>query len=172
MFDDAIVRLAVRTYVLSIPLLFKEPEVTPLVYENKVHFLEGGQVTLYMRTAGTALALGAMSYNGPSVQHLFAGRLPPGLAHLPGQVDAAMRSNGAAVGQEFLWLSEVLPPAAMGNWGPYNAEGTPFRQQIIAQCRMIQQTYPAMLQMIAAQMQLAQPQIEQAIYSLVRQLNI
>jgi hypothetical protein len=37
---------------------------------------------------------------------------------------------------------------------------------------MIQQTYPAMLEMIAAQMQLAQPLIEQEIYTLVCQLNI
>lgn len=56
--------------------------------------------------------------------------------------------------------------------GPYNAEGTPLRQQLFAHCRMIQQTYPAMLEMIAAQMQLAQPLIEQEIYTLVCQLNI
>jgi hypothetical protein len=135
MFDDGLVRLAVRAYVLSIPLLLKEDDLIPLMSANKAYFLEGGKAIQYMQAAGAALAQGALAYNGPSVQQLF-GVMPPGLAHLPGQVDARMRSNGVAIGQEFLWLSQVLPPAAMGDYGPYKTTGTSLRQQEIAQAQM------------------------------------
>ena len=171
MFDDTIVRLAVRAYVLSIPMLLKENDLIPLISKNQVAFLAGGWATIFMQKAGTALLQGAAAYHGPSAQQLF-GVMPRGLEHLPAKVDASMQSNGVAVGEEFLWLSKVLPSAATGNWEPYKAEGTAPRQQMIAWARMVQQMNPTLFQIVVAKAQQAEPLIEQAIYSLVRQLNI
>jgi hypothetical protein len=98
--------------------------------------------------------------------------MPGGLAHLPGQVDAEMRSQGIALGTEFLWLSQVLPAAAMGDYGPYKTTATPFRRQLIAYVQMMSNLNPALVQMFVGQMQLQHPLIEQAIYNLVCQLNI
>lgn len=58
MFNDAIVRLAVRAYVLSIPMLFKEDDLIPLMAANQAYFLEGGIAIQYMQTAGAALCKG------------------------------------------------------------------------------------------------------------------
>lgn len=171
MFDDAVVHLAVRAYVLSIPLLLKEDDLIPLMAANQAQFLEGGMAIQYMQAAGAALAQGALAYHGPSVQHLF-GVMPPGLQHLPGQLAAKMQSNGVAIGQEFLWLSQVLPPAAVGDYGPYKTTGTSLRQQEIAQAQMIRLMNPTMFQMAVGALQQGQPQMEQAIYNLVCQLNI
>jgi hypothetical protein len=34
------------------------------------------------------------------------------------------------MGQELQWLAQVLPPAAEGDWGPYENTGTPMRNQV------------------------------------------
>jgi hypothetical protein len=171
-FDDAIVRLAVRAYVLSIPFLGNENALIPLIAANRADFVEGGKAIEFMRAAGTALAQRAAAYNGPSAQQIFGGFMPAGLAHLPGQVDAAMGSEGTAVGNEFLWLAQVLPAAATGDYGPYQNTATPMRRQIIAYIQMISQMNPALVQMIVSAMQTQQSVIEAAIYNLVCQLGI
>ena len=170
-FDDAVVRLAVHAYVISIPLLFKENELVPLIAANNAYFVEGGPVIQYFQQAGTALFLGGAAYQGPPVWQNYL-NMPPDVVRIAQQVDNTMRTNGIQVGQEFLWLAQVLPAAASGNWAPYQQEGTPARQQGIAQAQMIQQFNPFILQMMANSMQMAQPQIEQAIYALVCQLNL
>jgi hypothetical protein len=175
-FDDASVRLVARAYALSMPLLFEENELIPLMAANKTDFLAGGRAIIYMQALGTALvqagvAAGAQINSDPSVSKKFGGLMPPGLESLPAQADAQMRSraNGLImVGQELLWLSQVLPPAANGDYNLYNTTATPFRQQLIAQVPTyrIYAQYPGGLAMIQQQELLA----ENTIYNLAIQV--
>ena len=89
------------------------------------YFTEGGQATRCMQSLGTTLVKKgvAMSsqFTGHPAMDRFAGRMPAGLEHLPGQVDSALHSYGAdsiAMDQEFLWLSKVLPPLPRGTPRP------------------------------------------------------
>ncbi len=172
-FDDAIIRLAVRAYILSIPIFFKENDLIPLMTANKAHFAEGGMVILYLKTAGSAMAQGAMAFHGTSsAQGLFGG-ISPDMQRLAAQADAQMRSQGVALGQDFLWLAQVLPPAAMGDYAPFQAQSqfSPLRQQMLVAVQMFKMA-PQMAQPIIAQMQQMLPIWEQEVYDNVARLDI
>jgi hypothetical protein len=113
-------------------------------------------------------------FSGHPAMDKFAGRMPQGLEHLPGQVDNALHSYGAdtiAVGQEFLWLSEVLPSAARGNYTPYNTTGTPARQTV-RQIWPYYETYcrvdPQPCQLMRATISEAAPVLEAQILRVAR----
>jgi hypothetical protein len=171
MTDDKIIHMAVRAYVLSIPILLKEGDLIPLISANRAWFVKGGKVIKYMQAAGTALTQGASAYTVTPIQHLFPA-MPPGLEHLPGEVDAGMRSDAAVIGQEFLWLAQVLPQGAMGDWGPYTNTGSVLRRQGIAYAQMVRMLSPDVFQATVNAMQQSQPLIELTIYNLVLQLKI
>jgi hypothetical protein len=171
-FDDAVARLAVHAYVLSIPLMDSGNDLIALIGANSPYFVEGGKVIQFLQAAGAALEQGALAYKGPPVQQMFLGLMPVGLSHLPGQVDAEMRSQGIAIGSEFLWLSQVLPPSMRGDYQPYQSTATSLRRHLIAYVQTISQLNPALVGMFVTQMRHQQPLIEQAVYNLVCQLNI
>jgi hypothetical protein len=171
-FDDAIIRLAVRAYILSVPMFFKENDLIPLMAANKAHFLEDGMVILYLKTAGSAMAQGALAFHGgKSAQGMFG--MNPDMQHMAGQADAQMKSQGIAVGQDFLWLAKVLPSAAMGNYAPFQARSqlSPLRQQMLIQVQMFKMN-PQMAQPMIAQMQQLMPTFEEELYGSVCQLDI
>ena|ERR1039458_2377417 len=177
-FDDAIIRLAVRAYILSMPIFFKEDDLIPLIAANKAHFVEGGMVILYLKTAGSAMAQGALAFHGESsAQGLFAkgmfGTHSPEIQAMAGHVDAQMRSQGVALGLDFLWLAKVLPSTAMGDYGPFQAQSqlSPFRQQALITIQMLKMD-PQMGQAMIAQMQQLMPTFEQELYGAVCQLDI
>lgn len=103
--------------------------------------------------------------------------MPEGLEDLPGQVDASMRSYGSdmfAMGQELLWLANVLPAAAQGNYTPYNTTGTDTRRmmhQVLPMYQMLCQMDPSSCQIMLGVFREMTPQIEQQIYFLARQLG-
>jgi hypothetical protein len=179
--DDTAARLVARAYVLSIPMFFKQNDLIPLLNDNKAYFVEGGKAIRCMEALGTALVQGGMAaadrFKGYPATERFGGSMPPGLEHLPGQVDSSLRSYGNdmfAMGQELLWLSQVLPPAAKGDYAPYNTTATPNRQRVV----QVLPIYQALCQMDAGMCQMMQnmmiqmePSVEQQIYTLSRQLG-
>ena len=180
-YDDATARLVARAYVLSIPLLFKENDLIPLMAENKAYFVEDGKAIRCMRALGNALIQHALvvgqQTGGRSATEIFGGSMPEGLEDLPGQVDASMRSynnDTFTMGQELLWLSQVLPSAAEGDYEPYNTTGTPARQlwaQVLPYMRMLFQMNPDLYQTMQNVMREMQPVMEQQIYDLARQFS-
>ncbi len=179
--DDTTARLVARAYVLSIPMFFKQNDLIPLLNENKAYFVEGGKAIRCMEALGTSLVQGGMAaanrFKGYSATERFGGSMPPGLEHLPGQVDSSLRSYGNdmfAMGQELLWLSQVLPPAVKGDYAPYNTTATPNRQmvaQVLPIYQMLCQMDPGMCQMMQSMMIQMEPSLEQQLYTLARQLG-
>ena len=117
--------LVAHAYVLSMPLLGRENELVPFMNSAPAWFAEGGQAIGCMNSVGAALVkkgvLTSNQFSGHPAMAKFGGRMPPGLASLPGQVDSALnsyRADNIAMGEEFLWLSRVLPAAAQGNFTP------------------------------------------------------
>jgi hypothetical protein len=93
-------------------------------------------------------------------------------AYCSAQADKGLRSYGSdsiSVGNELIWLSQVLPPAALGNTAPYNTTGTPTRQaarQYLPLLQMYCQSNPSFCQTIQAALLNAAPSMEDQIYAL------
>lgn len=179
--DETSSRLVARSYVLTMPLLGRDNEMVPLMQSNRSYFAPGGPAIQCMQSLGTALIRGGLNmsgeYSGSSATERFGGSMPPGLAHLPGEVDRSMGGYGSDIltmGQELLWLAQVLPSAAQGNYTPYNAGGTTNRQlafRVLPMYRMLCQMAPAICEMMFNMFNEISPQIEQQVYVLARQLG-
>lgn len=179
--DDLSSRLVAATYVLTMPLLGRDNEMIPLMQTYPQHFSPGGGAIRCMQRLGSALVQGGMAQNmefgGSSATESFGAMMPQGLEHLPGQVDNSMQSYGSdqfMMGQELLWLAEVLPAAAQGNYQPYNTPVTTSRQmayQVLPIYQMMCQMDPYPCQMMQAMLNDMAPEIEQQIYLLARQMG-
>ena len=166
--------LVAHAYVLSIPLLGRQDELVPFMNSAPALFTEGGRAIACMQSVGTTLVkkgvLMSNQFSGHPAMAKFGGRMPPGLASLPGQVDSALNSYGAdsvAMGQEFLWLSRVLPDAARGNPTMYNTTGTPARQMARQLWPYYERFDPGACQIIRATINEQAPVLETQIYNIV-----
>lgn len=174
--DDETAKLVSRAYVLSFPLLGQDSVLQELINANRIAFSEKGAATNCMRVLGSALINQSLAQhkndNPYAAQERFGGLMPEGLESLPGQVDASMRSAGLeffTMGQELLWLAEVLPIALEGNAGPYNAQGTQWRQTMLSkapQLSMLCMMDASACQLFAATMNSMAPIAEQQVYLL------
>ncbi len=179
--DEMSSRLVARTYVLTMPLLGRDNEMIPLMQSNRGYFTQGGGAIRCMQRLGTALVQGGLTrsreFSGPSATERFGGSMPEGLGHLPGQVDASMRSYGSdmfAMGQELLWLARVLPAAAQGDYTPYKTPGTTTRRmmyQVLPIYQMLCSMDPSICQMMLGMLREMAPQIEQQVYVFARRLG-
>lgn len=179
--DELSSQLVAKTYVLTMPLLGKDNKIIPLMEKYPGHFAQGGGAIRCMQSLGNALMRGALEqsreFSRPYATERFGGSMPEGLGHLPGQVDRSMISYGNdmfTMGQELLWLAEVLPYAAQGNYAPYNNPTTTNRQmaaQVLPIYQMMCQMDPSVCQMMVAMLEELSPQIEQQILFLARQLG-
>lgn len=179
--DDATSRLVAHAYVLSVPIFGKENELVPYMTSNPESFTENGKAIQCMQNLGSALINQAMAQNHPyedyTAREMFGGQMPEGLGDLPGQVDASMNSyanDTITMGGELLWLSHVLPPAAQGNYTPYNSTATPTRQVMLQSIQMyvfLCQMSPGLCQMMQDMFQQMEPQLEQTVYELARQVG-
>lgn len=179
--DEASSRLVAKAYVLTIPLLNRANELIPIMQSNQAHFSQGGSAIRCMQNLGAALVQGGLAQNnqfgGNTATERFGGQMPPGLAHLPGQVDNSMQSYGSdmfTMGQELRWLANVLPAAAQGNYVPYNTTGTQTRRtmnQVLPIYQMLCQMDPSICQMMLGMLGEMTPQVEQQIYLFARQLG-
>ena len=174
-------RLVAKSYVLTIPLLGRDNEMIPLMQSNRGYFTQEGGAIRCMQRLGAALVQGGLArsseFSGSSATELFGGSMPEGLGHLPGQVDASMRSYGSemfTMGQELIWLANVLPAAAQGDYTPYNTTGTDTRRmmyQVLPMYQMLCQMDPSICQMMLGMFREMAPQIEQQVYVFARQLG-
>ena len=91
------------------------------------------------------------------------------------QADEVARSvsSGAVdafvMGQELLWLAQVLPQGASGNWDPYLSTGTPTREQarqLLPVYRQLLVQDPAMVQIMDDMMAQFGPIVEEQIVTL------
>jgi hypothetical protein len=179
--DEETSRLVAKAYFLSAPLIGRENELIPLIQSNPDDFNEGGRAIRCMQSLGTALTQGGLEQSkqlsGPSATEQLGHLMPIGLEHLPGQVDASLRSYGSDMfnmGNELVWLSQVLPPAVQGNYTPYNTTGTSSRRmaaQALQNYRMLCQMNPGACRMMQAMFLEMEPMLEQEIYSYALQLG-
>ena len=177
--DEQTSRLVSRAYILSIPLLGRENDLISLMRSSPSSFGEDGRAIQCMRVLGSAMTRQGLAQAQPSdrdrASRMFGGSMPEGLEHLPGQVDQSLNSysNGPfEIGQELLWLAQVLPPAAQGDYAPYNTTGTFNRRmmrQVLPQFQLLCQMQPSACQMMMQMMSGQMPALENMIFNLARQ---
>jgi len=119
--DEVTSRLVAQAYVLSLPIIGRDNELIPLMKSNPGYFTEGGGAIRCMQSLGTALVQGGLAssreFSGYSATERFGSMMPEGLSHLPGEVDNSLRSYGSdmfTMGEELVWLAQVLPPRRTG----------------------------------------------------------
>ena len=179
--DESSSRLVAQVYVLANPVAGRENEIVSLMQQYPNYFRDHGGVIRCMQRLGNALIGSGLAhyqqYAGNPAQQAYGGQLPEGLQHLPGEVDDSLRSYGSdmfAMGQEFLWLARVLPPAAQGNYGPYNRTGTDTRQTLRQVWPIYQQMCffdQSMCQILTNVLDQMSPHLEQQIYAMARNLG-
>ena len=178
--DEETSRLVAKAYVLSAPLIGRENELIPLIQSNPDDFNEGGRAIRCMQSLGTALAQGGLEQSKQFSDVWTIERfpsMPTGLEHLTGQVDASLRSYGSdmfSMGNELVWLSQVLPPAVQGNYTPYKTTGTSSRRmaaQALPNYQMLCQMNPGACRMMQAMFLEMEPMLEEQIYNYARQLG-
>lgn len=179
--DDNASRLVAKTYMLANPVLIRENEIIPLIQSNLASFNPGGRAIRCMQKLGAALSNNGLAQfqqnNGNAVGEGYAGAMPEGLEHLPGDVADSLNSYVSdvyAMGQELIWLANVLPSIAQGNYTPYNSTGTYTRQMLRQVWPIYQhlcQIDPSSCQPLFNTLNQVSPQLELQIYSLALQLG-
>lgn len=116
--DEYVARVVARAYFYDHPLAVEEMEA--LVSQNKDLFEPNGPAIRCMRSLGTGLLQAAFNaYDQKALEKAYRSGAPPDIAR-----DVANLVNDSAIklawlGQELIWLSEVLPYGAQGNWVPF-----------------------------------------------------
>jgi hypothetical protein len=180
--DEETSRLVAKAYILSAPFIGRENELIQLTQSNPGYFNEGGKAIRCMQSLGTALAQGGLEQSKQVSDHWAAERfghlMPIGLEHLPGQVDDSLRSYGSdmfSMGNELVWLSQVLPPVVQGNYSPYKTTGTYSRRMVAKALAYYQQVLcqmgPDSCRMMRTMFFEFEPMLEQEIYNYARQLG-
>ena len=145
-------RAVAKTYVLANPLLAQRYERTRQIKDPHPYlvgfvkdypqlFAQSSRHTRCARVLGQILIqLGVNAYN-PNAFNDVMGRFGgTQVAELTPRVIQSINEDAVkmvTLGQELLWLSQVLPEAAQGNWKPYVSTGTIFRQRIRQEMVMV-----------------------------------
>lgn len=137
-------RIIGRIYYLSNPLeIFNRfADLEAYVNRNRNLLLPGSKMIQCMRSAGnTLIARGVQAYSQQDADRAYGRALEMGAT---GDMANKIRSNmnqGATelftMGQELIWLSQVLPQAAQGNWNDFINTGTDTRQAVIQSIRLV-----------------------------------
>jgi len=95
-------------------------EMSDLLNQNKVLFLPGGSALRCMQSLGIKLTqAGLNAYDPKALERAYRTGGPPEMAEQVARKINSGSANLNAMGQEFLWLAEVLPAAVQGNAQPY-----------------------------------------------------
>jgi hypothetical protein len=173
-FSEAAVQHLARIYALTNPM--DERDFRPFLSQNRSYFVENGEAVRLAKELGlTLIAAGVKSYDPGAEERAYriAGStgVPPEFA--PG-VARSLNSGSLelwSLGNELLWLSEVLPPATEGDLGPYQTTGTLARQQIrqvLPLLKVILKSDPAMAELYRSVMRQYGPLAEEYITSVAR----
>lgn len=114
-----------RAYYLA--STFSE-EISQFVANNRSYFVAGGESINCAIVLGRRLmaeGIGALDYR--TYQNAMQS-----LGSDTSTAQGITPVDFYVMGSEMLWLAQVLPEAASGNWGPYQTTGTPQRQQVRA----------------------------------------
>jgi hypothetical protein len=173
-------RLVARAYVMASPIAFEPEAFFSFLAENKESFGKRGSATRCMKALADKLLHEALakpaSPQRDYATERFGGSMPPGLEHLPGQVDASMRSatdDTFTMALELLWLAKVLPAAADEDLGPFLAQDTPARQmwqQVLPMINFMCANDEGVCQYFVATLLEYLPLMEQQIYALAVQV--
>lgn len=173
--DETSSQLVAHVFVLSNPLFGREDETVAFTNSYPTYFAEDGKATQCMRSWGASLLqtanMLANQFAGHPASNMFAGKMPPGLANLPGQVDQNLKSYGADerfMGEQLVWLSNVLPQALRGNLVPYRTTSTLVRENQRQWLPLLLQYCQIAPDLCRATIPQAGANLEQQIYTLAR----
>ncbi len=134
--------LVARAVALTDPSLEDRQGLDQLMRDNPGYFAEDGSAIACMKRLGIALTQkGVADANrSPSARERWGGAMPPGLQHVPEQVDRSMNHQAGGlyfVGENLLWLARVLPAAAGGDYSAYQRHEA-FGRRMLYQNAMLQ----------------------------------
>lgn len=120
-----------KAYVLAQPL--STGNLDSFLQNNRQMFQENGSAIQCAKRLGEYLrSNGLRSYDTHAYERVVE-IAPPELVEKAPQVAQSINAgsiDAINIGNELLWLSEVLPSATRGNYSPFNNTGTLLRQQI------------------------------------------
>jgi len=155
--DEKTARLVAKAYAISLPFTYDRTELISLLNNNKEAFSENGSATRCMKRLGTDMMKKGITdlkiANSITAKDKFI-NMPPGLEHLPGQVDDSIKKTAAdtyTMGEELLWLSKVMPSAVRGDYSLLDAQDTQSRKLVglyVAQIRSLCAIDPWICQML------------------------
>lgn len=121
--DLQIARSVGELLYYSNPLL-AEAEVMTYVNENRGHFQPNSPIIVCMRDLGSWLVARELSqYSSQDYDNAYSSCLGMGATGVQARQVAGEIQGGTiellATGQELLWLADVFPMGASGNWNPY-----------------------------------------------------
>lgn len=191
--DEQTARLVAKAYTLALPpiLALHEREFQELLTENKATFAQDGAATRCMLALGSFLVTTYAPSNPPappprpsqtpSATETYGGQMPQGLENIPGEVDRELSRSSpppqpvqttgpAEVGLELLWLADVLPSAAQGDYQRFQSTGTPTRQLTVQNLNEVCQADAALCRQALVALDKFRPSVEEYILGLVRTL--
>lgn len=103
--------------------------------------MPNSQITQCMRSAGnTLIAKGVQTYNPQDADRAYGRALEMGATgDMANKIRVNMNQEGMelqSMGHELVWLSQVLPQSAQGNWNDFINTGTQIRQMSIQVMQM------------------------------------
>lgn len=163
-------RLLGRAFRLANPM--NDPrELAGFLQQNRSAFKENGSAIRCAKALGTAMMQqGVNAFSEMSYNDAYGGALQMGANGDQARQIANSMTSGAVdvyiMGEELIWLSKVLPAAALGNWQPFNTTGTMQRQQArqyLPFYRQMSQMDPAISAIFEQTMQQFAPLIEEQV---------
>ena len=144
-----------RVYFLANPLS-NPSELVEYIQQNRTYFVEDCTVIRYTKSLGNRLVSRGLSslsqedYDGAYESTLGMGGTMEQARDVANSISSGSM-NLYMLGNELLWLAEVLPYAVNGNWRPFQTTGTNTRnqiRQILPFYNMMLKTEPLMLQLV------------------------
>ena len=136
--DEQIARIIGKLYNISNPLYMINnwEELETFVIENRSILLPNNQVIRCMLTAGERMQVSALqSFDPNSGDQAYNSAINLGAtAEMANQIKSNVDQGQVqlfALGQELVWLSQVIPKAAQGDWSDFLNTGTLSRKQTI-----------------------------------------
>ena len=175
--DEATARTIGRLYYLTNPIneQTNPQSIEAFVRSNAQLLSRGSNLINCIRHVGNRLVMhGLLSFSQQDANDAYGSAIGMGATmEQAGKVRDSVNQGSIetmAMGQELLWLAEVIPDAAAGNWISYGTRGTELRLQIRQVWRMLQpmmEMDPSMRTIVEQTMGQFQPWIEYQVVFMV-----
>ena len=132
-YEESTFRILGEVYTYALPLA-NQSVLQNYVESNKYQFKKDGEIIQAAKVLGEKLLKKSYESYDRNSNYYYERALDMG-ANLDQarQIENDVNSGALdlyTIGQELLWLAEVLPEAAQGNWSAYNNTGTEMRKQV------------------------------------------